>query len=179
MTLGQSSALGGWVLEQGFDVSTWVRVCHDASVSVSQHRHAAYLRMLPFLPRVYFDVPDCRFCGLFQGNEPSHMCACVELYGRQCRAVRALEELMVRDLGFSVLAAWDTVLRLNGAGLVYWVAVEADVRFTERRATLSLLPGHQVVILTTSGLLWPSQSSPESPGYLTAHVRHQLSRLVL
>ena len=179
MTLGQSSALGGWVLEQGFDVSTWVRVCHDASVSLSQHRQAAYLRMLPFLPRVYFDVPDCRFCGLFQGNEQSHMCACVELYGRQCRAVRALEELMIRDLGFSVLAAWDTVLRLNRSGLVYWVAVEADVRFSERRATLSLLPGHQVVILTTSGLLWTSQSSPESPGYLTAHVRHQLSRLVL
>ena len=99
MTLGQSSALGGWLLEQGFDVSTWVRVCHDASVSLSLHQQAAYLRMLPFLPRV------CRFCGLFQGNEQSHMCACVELYGRQRRAVRALEDLMIRDLGFSVLAA--------------------------------------------------------------------------
>ena len=50
MTLGQSSALGGWVLEQGFDVCTWVRVCQDASVSLSEHRQAAYLRMLPFLP---------------------------------------------------------------------------------------------------------------------------------
>ena len=89
MTLGQSSALGGWVLEQGFDASTPVRVYHDASVSLSKHRQAAYLRMLLFLPRVYFDVPDCRFCSLFQGNEQSHMCACVELYGRQCRAVRA------------------------------------------------------------------------------------------
>ena len=107
------------------------------------------------------------------------MCANVELYGRQCRAVRAVEELMVRDLGFSVLAAWDTVLRPNRSGLVYWVAVEADVRFSERRATLSLLPGHQVVSLTTSGLLWTSQSSPEFPGYLTAHVRHHLSRLLL
>ena len=80
---------------------------------------------------------------------------------------------------FSVLVVWDTVVRLSISRLVHRVAVEADVRFSERRATLSMLSSHQVVIRTTSGLLWTSQLSPESAGYLTAHAGHQLSRLVL
>ena len=34
-TQGQASALGKWVLRQGFGVSTWVRICHDATVPLS------------------------------------------------------------------------------------------------------------------------------------------------
>eukprot|EP00670_Eutreptiella_braarudii_P026903 CAMPEP_0174378646 /NCGR_PEP_ID=MMETSP0811_2-20130205/122181_1 /TAXON_ID=73025 ORGANISM="Eutreptiella gymnastica-like, Strain CCMP1594" /NCGR_SAMPLE_ID=MMETSP0811_2 /ASSEMBLY_ACC=CAM_ASM_000667 /LENGTH=291 /DNA_ID=CAMNT_0015530919 /DNA_START=632 /DNA_END=1504 /DNA_ORIENTATION=+ len=177
--MGQSSALGRWVFEQGFDVSSWVQVCHDPSITLSQHRQAAYLRMLPFLPCVYFEVPDCRSCRLFQGNEQSHMSACVELYSRQCRAVRAVGEWLAPNHGFTVVAVWVTVLLVRRSGFTFWVAVEAETRVSERRASLCSMPGHQVVLLSMSGLMWVSQSSSQSPVYVHARVRHQLSHIVL
>ena len=131
MSAGRSSALGRWVLEQGFDVSSWVQVCHDPSITLSQHQQAAYLRMLQFLPRVYFEVPGRRYCGLFQGNEQSHTSACVELYTRQCRAIKAFGEWLARDEGFTVVAVWDTVLLIRHSGPTFWLALEADTRVTE------------------------------------------------
>ena len=107
------------------------------------------------------------------------MSARVEVYGRQCRAVLAIAEWMVRDLGFTILAVWDTVLRIRLSEVMFLVAVAMDVRLCERRASLCPLLGHQVVLLTTPGLLWICESSPKAPGYLLAHVRQQLSRLVL
>ena len=72
------------------------------------------------------------------------MSACIELYGRQCKAVLAIAEWMVHVLGCNVLAVWETVSRLRQSEVIFWVAVEMDVRFCERRASLCLLLGHQM-----------------------------------
>ena len=178
-TLGQQSALGRWVQEHGFDMSTWGRVCHDTGVTLSQHRQANHLRTMQFLARVFFDVSDCRYCGLYHGNEQTHVGACVELYDRQCRTVVAVAEFMSRELDYNVLASWDTVLQLCKSEVVVWIAVEVDALFAVRKAALCRLPGQQVVVITVSGLLWVSQPSSRSPGYLSALVRQQLSKLVL
>ena len=178
-TLGQQSALGRWVQEHGFDMSTWGRVCHDTGVTLSQHRQANHLRTMQFLARVFFDVPDCRYCGLYHGNEHTHVGACVELYDRQCRTVVAVAEFMSRELDYNVLASWDTVLQLCESEVVVWIAVEVDALSAVRKAALCRLPGQQVVVITVSGLLWVSQPSSRSPGYLSALVRQQLSKLVL
>ena len=155
-TLGQQSALGRWVQEHGFDMSTSGRVCHDTGVTFSQHRQANHPRTMQFLARVFFDVPDCRYCGLYHGNEQTHVGACVELYDRQCRTVVAVAEFMSREFDYNVLASWDTVLQLCKSEVAVGIAVEVDALFAVRKAALCRLPGQQVVVITVSGLLWVS-----------------------
>ena len=142
-------------------------LCPPAGVAL-----AGQTRALLLLENV---VPDCRYCGLYHGNEQTHLGACVELYDRQCRTVVAVAEFMSRELDYSVLASWDTVVQLCKSEVVVWIAVEIDALFAVRKAALCGLPGQQVVVITVSGLLWVSQPSSRSPGYLSALVRQQLS----
>ena len=45
----------------GFRSDVWCAVCDDSEVTLTHHRVAAYLRLLPSMPRTFFDVPSCRF----------------------------------------------------------------------------------------------------------------------
>ena len=56
-------------------------------MTLQKHRTAAYLRALPFMPRTYFEVLDCRFCHMQAGNCQSHVIACPALYARSGRAL--------------------------------------------------------------------------------------------
>ena len=61
--------LAGW----GFRSDVWCAVCEDSEVPLTHHRVAAYLRLLPSMPRTFFDVPPCRFCALSEGNQWAHV----------------------------------------------------------------------------------------------------------
>eukprot|EP00667_Euglena_gracilis_P023959 EG_transcript_27299 len=47
-------------------------VCGDPAVPLLLHRVAFELRCLFVLPRVFSQVPECRFCGVFAGAHPGH-----------------------------------------------------------------------------------------------------------
>ena len=103
----------------------------------------------------------------------------IEVQRRFLYKLRQKDIAVSRELDYNVLASWDTVLQLCKSEVVVWIAVEVDALFAVRKAALCRLPGQQVVVITVSGLLWVSQPSSRSPGYLSALVRQQLSKLVL
>ena len=71
----------------------------------------AYLRCIPYILRLFFEVPPCRFFGLHGGNEPGHIESCVVLYQRACRAVRTLVTVLGGMNEVIVLDSWDLILR--------------------------------------------------------------------
>ena len=64
----QVSPLARDVLRAGYDTSVWQQVCESADVPLGEHRQSAYLRNIEYLPRVFFAVRPCRFCGMPEGN---------------------------------------------------------------------------------------------------------------
>ena len=77
---------------------------------------------MPFIPRLFFEVSRCRFCGLHA--EPGHIESCVVLYQRACRAIRALGSALGDMDGVTVQTFWDLIIQFRYRLKTCWLVVE-------------------------------------------------------
>ena len=66
--MGTNAPLTVDTRKSGYDPQVWQAICLSDDVSLEQHRVAAYLRTISLLPRMFFSVPPCRYCGITEGN---------------------------------------------------------------------------------------------------------------
>ena len=87
-----NSELSVQLAGSGFRSDVWCAMCDNSEVPLVHHRVAAYLRLLPSMPRTFSDVPSYRFCDLGEGNQWAHVQYCSVLYLCMGHALVALVE---------------------------------------------------------------------------------------
>ena len=115
----------------------------------------AYLRLLPSMPRTFFDVPSCRFCDLSEGNQWAHVQYCSVLYLRIGHALVALVEEVAQRVCVLSCDMTDLLARIKvpGGVLVVGVVPEQEVQSV---STWAYSVGCQPRIPT----LYPSKPAP-------------------
>ena len=148
------SGLSVQLAGSGFRSDVWCAVCDDSEVTLTHHRVAAYLRLLPSMPRTFFDVPSCRFCGLSEGNQWAHVQYCSVLYLRMGHALVALVEEVAQRVRVLSCDTTDLLARLKvpSGVLVVGVVPEQEVQPVSVWAC-SVLGASQVVLVSWTGLL--------------------------
>ena len=134
---------------------------------------AAYLRCVDYLPRVFFSVPACQFCGLPGGNSVAHVSVCSQLYVRLCVLLPHVAECLSDALGGELVARCDFICRVHVATARYWGAVVPDSLVPSMRDSFQSLS--QALIWTWFGLQWSKVHDVSHSLY----VRVQCARLVL
>ena len=145
----------------GFLSNVSCAVCEDSEVPLTHHRVAAYLRLLPSMPRTFFDVPPCCFCALSEGNQWAHVQYCSVLYLCMGQALTALVEEVAQRVRVLSCDVTDLLARLQvpGGVLVVGVVPEQEVPSVSTWAD-SVLGASQVVLVSWTGLVHLSAQVP-------------------
>ena len=146
---------------------------------IQAHRVLAYVRCIVHLPRIFFDGPDFRFCSLLAGNEPEHVFAYPALYVRACGALISFVDTLMSDIGLQGKATWDLVAVLTHWSGECWFAVEPDNTRKAGQRALRQLGGAQHIVVSSSGLLWYSNTDVRHSHYVSAVMQAALATTVM
>ena len=161
------------------DTDHWVAVCESLQVTLQQHRQAAYLRSIAYLPRMYFNTPECRFCHLDSGNWGSHVEDCSQLYVRTCATFSQVAEAITAGVRGNQRAKWDLHVRVMVGSSESWCMLVPDSRVRFFQNAESRADEAQVLILTLSGLSWMKYRQRTDPRCIPAAVVRSLICQVL
>mmetsp|Transcript_108830 Transcript_108830/g.188309 ORF Transcript_108830/g.188309 Transcript_108830/m.188309 type:complete len:341 (-) Transcript_108830:499-1521(-) len=146
-TAVETSPLARDVHRRGSDADVLASVCESNILTPAQHKFVAYVRVLPYIPRFQFEVPDCRYCDMAHGNQWSHVSMCPQRYIRACRAfVDACTVLCV-------VSHWDQVACLKKHERTYGCALCLDTELPQFRRLLGTLGADQIVIFTWTAMV--------------------------
>ena len=160
---GEASPLAQFVGASGIDLAAWQRVCHSPDVSLREHRFAVYLRVLPFMPRTFFYVPECRCCHAPAGNCQTHVVACPAPYVRSTYALLSVLDVLVLRMCARLVQHLDVSALLCTQVGTYHVIVAPDCD-VPRLCRLHPSPEiEQLVVLTWSGLVWLHHTGRRHP----------------
>ena len=157
----RDSELSVQLAGSGVRSDVWCAVCEDSEVPLTHHRVAAYLRLLPPMPRTFFDVPPCPFCALSEGNQWAHVQYCLVLYPCMGQALMALVEEVAQRVRVLSCDVTDLLARLRvpRGVLVVGVVPEQEVPSVSTWAD-SVLGASQVVLVSWTGLVHLSAPGP-------------------
>ena len=108
-----------WHQRLGYDLSVCRAICELADIPLGQHRMAAYVRSVDYLPRVFFSVSTCRFYGLPEGNFVTHASVCSHLYVRLCALPPRVAECLNDALGGEVVYRCNFIFYVLVGGACY------------------------------------------------------------
>jgi ribonuclease HI len=151
------SALHYMLSKGAFHKRNWIKVIQSPGIPRSSHVAAAYLRFLPALPRVFFDIPDCRFCEISSGNVLSHVLGCPVLYKTMCKCFKGLVECVRNQVGGNVIEVSDLMSVVGVANEMIFISLSPDslVPMVREMKRASFAWG-AMIIITWSGLSWVS-----------------------
>ena len=165
---------------EGFDARVWEALCEESGVPLGHHRVAAYLCFLPAMPRSYFDIPPCRFCGITSGNQWAHVQYCPVLYLRANRAQIDLIEAVAQWVQVTRLEVVDQLAYLETPGGVLIVGVLTETEAPQvREWVLGVRRPDQVVVVTWTGLIQVTPVSQRRPLPLSRSRCVQLCQVVM
>ena len=160
------SPLARDVSRRGLDGTVWTSVCESNIVTPAQHKFIAYVRVLPYIPRFQFEVPDCRYCDMVHANQWSHVSVCLQLYIRACRAFVDVCNVLRKDLGLVIVSHWDQVTCLKKHERTYWCALCPDTELLHLQKLLARMGADQTVIYTWTAMVHVHDKDKKSHVYI-------------
>ena len=179
VAVASASPMADMVRRLDINTDHWVAVCESHQITLQQHRQAAYLRSIAYLPLMYFDTPPCRFCHLESGNEGSHLDDCSQLYVRAFATFAQVAETFTASVRGNQQAQWDLHVRVMVSHSEYWCMLVPDSRVHFFQHVASRHSEAQVLILTWSGMSWVKYKHRTDHRYISAAVVRSLVSQVL
>ena len=112
-----------------------------------------HLRVLPFLPRTFFDAAECRFCHAPASNSQTHVVVCPALYVRSRYVLLSVVYVLVLNLRARLVQHLDVSAMLCTPAGTYHVIVAPDSDVPRLCRLHPSSKTEQLVVLTWSGLV--------------------------